>query len=195
MTSQFRCASYLSFIALGLAAGAALGADVEVRQSDRLFAPSRIVVGKGSVVYFANDETFVHHAFVDTPQFKADTGDIPSRRAPQYRFHAGGHVHHSLRDPSADEIDRRGHREGMIGEGSRAASPVSVCRNAKQLVALLRAELQRTDVLAAAWPSHAAAVIQRDHAFQRRQRAVMHVGRTLGDVTQGRHLEGVLQRF
>src|SRR3954447_22585621 len=64
-------------IVLGLVAGAALGAEFEVRQSDRLFAPSRIVVGMGSVVHFANDETYVHHAFVDTPHFKADTGDIP----------------------------------------------------------------------------------------------------------------------
>lgn len=67
----------LLVIALGLAAGAALGAEFEVRQADRLFAPARIVVGKGSVVHFANDEKFVHHAFVDTPQFSADTGDIP----------------------------------------------------------------------------------------------------------------------
>jgi plastocyanin len=42
-----------------------------------LFAPARLTVGKGSVVHFANDETYVHHAFVDTPDFKADTGDIP----------------------------------------------------------------------------------------------------------------------
>jgi plastocyanin len=56
-------------MALGLAAGAALGAEFEVRQADRLFAPARVTVGKGSVVHFANDENFVHHAFVDTPQF------------------------------------------------------------------------------------------------------------------------------
>lgn len=54
-----------------------MGAEFEVRQADRLFAPARIVVGRGSVVHFANDEKFVHHAFVDTPQFSADTGDIP----------------------------------------------------------------------------------------------------------------------
>lgn len=64
-------------IALCLAAGTALGAEFEVRQAERLFAPARIIVGNGSVVQFANDEKFVHHAFVDTPQFSADTGDIP----------------------------------------------------------------------------------------------------------------------
>src|ERR1700712_2465110 len=64
-------------IVLGLAGGAAFGAEFEVRQADRLFAPARLIVGKGSVVHFANDEKFVHHAFVDTAQFRADTGDIP----------------------------------------------------------------------------------------------------------------------
>ena len=64
-------------IVLGLLAGAAIAAEFEVRQSDRLFAPARLIVGRGSVVHFANDETFVHHAFVETPHFKADTGDIP----------------------------------------------------------------------------------------------------------------------
>lgn len=64
-------------VILGLASGAAVGADFEVRQAGRVFAPARLVVGKGSIVHFANDEKFVHHAFVDTPQFAADTGDIP----------------------------------------------------------------------------------------------------------------------
>jgi plastocyanin len=64
-------------IVLGLAAGAAAGAEFEVRQYDRLFLPANLAVGKGGVVHFANDENFVHHAFVDAPQFKADTGDIP----------------------------------------------------------------------------------------------------------------------
>ena len=64
-------------IVLGLAGGAALGGEFEVRQADPLFAPTRLIVGKGSVVHFANDEKFVHHAFVDTAQFRADTGDIP----------------------------------------------------------------------------------------------------------------------
>lgn len=62
---------------LGLAAGAAVGAEFEVRQYDRLFLPAHLTIGKGGVVHFANDENFVHHAFVETPQFKADTGDIP----------------------------------------------------------------------------------------------------------------------
>jgi plastocyanin len=64
-------------VILGLAGGAALGAEFEVHQSSRIFTPARLTVAKGSIIHFANDEKFVHHAFVDTPQFAADTGDIP----------------------------------------------------------------------------------------------------------------------
>jgi plastocyanin len=67
----------LLVVALGFAAGAAIGAEFEVRQASRIFAPTHLAVAKGSVVHFANDETIVHHAFVETPQFAADTGDIP----------------------------------------------------------------------------------------------------------------------
>jgi plastocyanin len=66
-----------SIIVLGLFAGAAIGAELQVRQSEKSFMPERLVIAKGSVVHFANDEKFVHHAFVDTPRFAADTGDIP----------------------------------------------------------------------------------------------------------------------
>jgi plastocyanin len=64
-------------VILGVAAGAAVGAEFEVRQAGRLFAPARLIVGKGSTVHFANDEKFVHHAFTDSAVFSADTGDIP----------------------------------------------------------------------------------------------------------------------
>lgn len=66
-----------STIILGLVAGAAIGAEFEVRQAEKMFLPERLAVPKGRAVHFANDEKFVHHAFVDTPRFAADTGDIP----------------------------------------------------------------------------------------------------------------------
>lgn len=64
-------------IVLGLVTGVAIAAEFEVRQVGRMFTPARLNVGKGSVVHFVNDEKIVHHAFVDTPQFAADSGDIP----------------------------------------------------------------------------------------------------------------------
>ena len=64
-------------IVLGLAAGAAIAAEFEVHQEGRAFAPARLVVAKGSTIRFANDEKVVHHAFVESPGFSVDSGDIP----------------------------------------------------------------------------------------------------------------------
>src|SRR5436190_22925094 len=77
-------------IVLGLGAGAALGAEFEVRQKERAFMPGRLSIAKGSVVHFANHEKFTHHAFVDTPQFAADTGDIPPGEARDIVFTRAG---------------------------------------------------------------------------------------------------------
>ena len=52
--------------------------------------PERLSIAKGSVVHFANDEKFVHHAFVDSPQFAADTGDIPPGEAREIIFSRAG---------------------------------------------------------------------------------------------------------
>ena len=63
----------------GLVAGAALALaaePVEVRQAGRHFAPDRLKLKRGTAVDFINDEDVVHHAFVTTPAFSADTGDI-----------------------------------------------------------------------------------------------------------------------
>lgn len=75
-----------STIVLGLVAGAAIGAELEVRQAEKSFMPERLTIAKGGVVHFANDEKFVHHAFVDTPRFAADTGDIPPGEIRDIRF-------------------------------------------------------------------------------------------------------------
>jgi plastocyanin len=80
----------LIVVALGLAAGAATGAEFQVRQAGRIFAPARLIVAKGSIVHFANDEQVVHHAFVDTPQFSADTGDIPPGESRDIVFSRSG---------------------------------------------------------------------------------------------------------
>jgi plastocyanin len=80
----------ISVIVLGLLIGAAIAAELEVRQFDRTFLPERLNITRGSVVRFANDEQFTHHAFVDTPQFKADTGDIPAGQSREITFSQAG---------------------------------------------------------------------------------------------------------
>ena len=90
----------LMVVALGLAAGAAAGAEFEVRQAGRIFAPAKLTVAKGSIVHFVNDEQIVHHAFVDTPQFSADTGDIPPGESRDIAFtRAGSYAIHCAIHP------------------------------------------------------------------------------------------------
>ena len=89
--NDLRTMRALSFIiVLGLAAGAAMAAEFEVRQVEKAFMPERLRVSRGSVVQFANDEKFVHHAFVDTPEFSADSGDIPPGEARGIAFTRAG---------------------------------------------------------------------------------------------------------
>jgi plastocyanin len=77
-------------VVLGLVAGAALGAEFEVRQAGRIFAPAHLRVARGSIVRFINDENIYHHAFADTPRFSADTGVIPPGESRYIVFtHAG----------------------------------------------------------------------------------------------------------
>jgi plastocyanin len=69
-------------VGLGFASGAAIAAGMDaagldVHQSSRQFAPTQLTMARGGAVHFFNDETIVHHAFVDTRTFAADTGDIP----------------------------------------------------------------------------------------------------------------------
>ena len=80
----------ISVIVLGLLIGAAIAAELEVRQFDRTFLPERLNITRGSVVRFANDEQFTHHAFVETPQFAADTGDIPPGESRGIVFNKAG---------------------------------------------------------------------------------------------------------
>ena len=63
---------------------------VVVHQMRRMFVPDRIVVPRGSLVRFVNDETLVHHAFVDTPGFAVDSGDIPPGQTATLLFDRSG---------------------------------------------------------------------------------------------------------
>lgn len=73
-------------VVTGLIAGAALAAMPEIRQAGRKFTPDRLVVTKGTAVHFVNDEKLVHHAFVNTAEFIADTGDIAPGEAKDIVF-------------------------------------------------------------------------------------------------------------
>ena len=77
-------------LVLGAIAGAALGASPEVRQAGRKFAPDRLTVARGTTVRFVNDEKIVHHAFVNSSDFSADTGDIEPGKTKEIAFDRAG---------------------------------------------------------------------------------------------------------
>ena len=64
--------------------------DVIIHQSDRTFTPAKLSVSRGSILRFVNDENIVHHAYVDSPTFKIDSGDIAPGGAPALLFDKEG---------------------------------------------------------------------------------------------------------
>lgn len=87
------------FVFLALTSMAAAGAvltgaravqDVVVHQANRTFAPAQLKVVRGANIRFVNDETIVHHAYVDTPGFSTDSGDIQPGGSAVLRFDKEG---------------------------------------------------------------------------------------------------------
>lgn len=87
------------FVLLALAATAGTAAvltgaravpDVVVHQANRTFAPARLTVPRGTDVRFINDETIVHHAYVDSQGFSTDSGDIQPGGSAVLRFDKEG---------------------------------------------------------------------------------------------------------
>ena len=61
-----------------------------VRQANRAFAPATLTVARGTGVRFINDEAIVHHAYVDSPGFSTDSGDIQPGGSAVLRFDKEG---------------------------------------------------------------------------------------------------------
>ena len=70
--------------------GARAAPEVIVRQVGRLFTPAKLSIARDTLVRFVNDETIVHHAFVDTPTFAVDSGDIAPGGSAVLRFDKEG---------------------------------------------------------------------------------------------------------
>lgn len=45
-------------------------------QRGREFSISRLEVAKGTIVRILNDDEFLHHAYIKSPNFKFDSGEI-----------------------------------------------------------------------------------------------------------------------
>lgn len=63
----------------------------EVRQKNRTFQPASLALARGEVVRVINDDgELIHHAYVDSPGFKFDSGEQAPQSATDIRFTTAG---------------------------------------------------------------------------------------------------------
>ena len=66
-------------LVLGLAVGsgvaAAAGNPTVVFQRDKTFNPDRIEIARGATINFTNDDPYIHHLYIEEPNFTFDSGD------------------------------------------------------------------------------------------------------------------------
>lgn len=68
----------LGFIAGAGGAYAALKAgDLVVSQKGRAFDPAEVTLAKGQTLTVVNDDEFLHHGYIEAPEFKFDSGSQP----------------------------------------------------------------------------------------------------------------------
>jgi plastocyanin len=76
---------------IGGVAGAALQAHYRVSQKQRIFHPGELEIKQGEVVRIVNDDAdLLHHAYIDSPQFKFDSGDQEPGSTTDITFQAKG---------------------------------------------------------------------------------------------------------
>ncbi|MDB5645869.1 hypothetical protein [Methylobacterium sp.] len=86
----------LAFGALGAATGglalAAIGPPtLHVSQKGRAFQPNAVILQRGASVEIVNDDgDLLHHAYIDSPDFTFDSGDLKPGSRAQVTFTVGG---------------------------------------------------------------------------------------------------------
>ena len=66
----------LWFFLVGLAVAPAWGAAAPIiRQSQTMFSQRSVELARGDTLTISNEDPFLHHVFVETPQFKFDSGE------------------------------------------------------------------------------------------------------------------------
>lgn len=76
---------------LGLALSPLLAlADGVVRQAATSFMPRQIELKQGATLRITNDDPFVHHVYIDSPQLNFDSGEQRPGQSATIRFNAAG---------------------------------------------------------------------------------------------------------
>ena len=82
----------LAFVLVNFGFGAAAASNDVVSQKDRAFHPSSLVVSRGQVVHFENDDgDLTHHVYIKSPDFNFDSGEQDPGDTVNIRFSVRGH--------------------------------------------------------------------------------------------------------
>jgi plastocyanin len=85
----------LAFLAtlgpLGFALGA--GARISVSQKGRAFMPGTVEIARGDTLAIHNDDEYIHQVFVESPDFKFDSGAQDVGETAEITFPAVGTYH------------------------------------------------------------------------------------------------------
>jgi plastocyanin len=94
----------LSFVVTGAAATIALAAENHiVSQKNRAFSLNSLLVNKGDVVQFVNDDEFIHQVYVQSDDFNVDTEESSPGNTISVPFTVSGtfevhcHIHPKMR--------------------------------------------------------------------------------------------------
>ena len=73
--------------AVALATGAAVGQDHKtISQRGRVFLPGEISVKLGEAVTIRNDDSVLHHVYIESPEFNFDSGEQPPGKPVAIKF-------------------------------------------------------------------------------------------------------------
>jgi len=70
--------------------GVAWAADTVVAQKGREFAVSQIVIARGDIVQFTNEDEFLHHIYVKAPEMNFDSREQAPGQIIDVRFRSSG---------------------------------------------------------------------------------------------------------
>ncbi len=77
-------------VGIALGSGIAAAAAPVVQQKNKLFEPARVEISRGDSVQFTNDDPFIHHLYIEAPNFTYDSGDQRPGRTIKIAFDQPG---------------------------------------------------------------------------------------------------------
>ncbi len=80
----------LSATLCGLAVAAFAATGLVVSQRNKTFAPGTIDVAVGDVVKITNEDPFLHHVYIESPDMTYDSGEQPSGKTIEIAFDRAG---------------------------------------------------------------------------------------------------------